>query len=129
MDEESFCKKSKCDSLPSRSLASFINIQTLTSACPFVCTLTPPHHLVIETAIRDALKVVLQHLSIPSEDHGFHAFPRSGATWASDNGVSLDNIKAHGLWRSSMVWVYLKNANLTSSAVPRIFDSTIPDHF
>ena len=59
-----------------------------------------PHHPVIDTNIRNALETVVTLLKIEQRDHGFHSFCRSGATLAFDCQVPLQNIMAHGLWKS-----------------------------
>ena len=82
-----------------------------------------PHYPVIDTSIRDALKVVLNHLNIPLQGHLFHAFRRSGATLAFDNNVQLQDIMDHGLWRSSAVWHYLQKASVAPSIIPTTFAS------
>ena len=77
------------------------------------------------TSIRDALKSVLSHLGIPLEGHGFHTFRRSGATLAFDNNVQLQDIMAHGLWRSSAIWSYLQSSSLAPSIIPTTFSSVV----
>ena len=57
----------------------------------------PPQKHVIDTHICDALKNVLTHKNIPHRPHGFHTFGRSGATFAFDHNVALQNIMAQGL--------------------------------
>ena len=51
----------------------------------------------------------------------FHAFRRSGTTWASVNGVPLQEIIHHGTWSSNAVWKYIQSAPLSSSAVSSTF--------
>ena len=86
-----------------------------------------PFHPVIDTTIRDALRKVLQQIGVPLIGHGFHAFRRSGATLAFDNNVQLQQIMAHGLWRSSAVWTYLQNASLAPSIPPPSLPSSLLD--
>ena len=59
------------------------------------------------------------------EGHGFHSLRRSGATLAFDNNVQLQDIMAHGLWRSSAVWCYLQSSSLAPSIIPTTFSSVI----
>ena len=49
--------------------------------------------------------------------HGFHSFRRSGVTLAFDHNIQLQNIMAHGLQRSSLVWIYLQNASCFQSSL------------
>ena len=37
----------------------------------------------------------------------FHDFRRSGTTWAHEHGVPIDAIKAHGTWKSDVVYSYI----------------------
>ena len=40
----------------------------------------------------------------------FHDFRRSGAVWAYQNGVPLEHIMKHGIWKSDAIWTYLSSA-------------------
>ena len=51
----------------------------------------------------------------------FHAFRRSGTTWAFLQGVPLQEIMHHGTWSSNAVWRYIQSAPLSSSAVSSTF--------
>ena len=85
------------------------------NAPPFAL-LSPPHPQVIDTPIRYALKFILKTLNYPLAGHGFHSFRRFGATLAYDNNIPLQNIMAHGLWRSSSVCtIYSKHPWLLQS--------------
>ena len=59
--------------------------------------------IAIDTYFRDALRLILTRMGISHAPHGFHTFRRSGATLAFDNSVPLQNIMAHGLWRSDAI--------------------------
>ena len=118
--------------LRNRHLCPYVALQALLKSRKH-----PPHsplfakqhysfHPIIDTHIRDALKMVLSHLGIQHRGHGFHSFRRSGATLAFDNYVSLQHIMLHGNWRSSSVWTYLQNASVAPSVVPLAFSSIIP---
>ena len=75
--------------------------------------------------IRQALAKVLRHLQIPLYSLSFHSFRRSGASAAFNNDVQLQNIQAHGGWRSSAVWGYLKQTHTASSLVAKSFQKLI----
>ena len=51
----------------------------------------------------------------------FHDFRRSGATWAFQNGVPLQDIMHHGTWKSDSVWKYIKSIPQISSPVSSTF--------
>ncbi len=47
---------------------------------------------------------------IELQDIGSHSLRRGGATAAANAGVSVDDIKAHGRWRSDAVEVYIRRS-------------------
>ena len=55
----------------------------------------------------------------------FHAFRRSGTTWAFQNGVPIQDIMAHGTWSSDSVLKYIKSVPSSSSPVSRAFQSSL----
>ena len=114
---------------PIRALKALLNSRPLPLGFPLFATIYPPHSQVIDTHIRDALRSVLAILNISTVGHGFHTFRRSGATLAFDHNIPLQNIMAHGLWRSSSVWTYLQNASQAASIIPSTFASIIPSSF
>ena len=114
---------------PVRALKALITSRPTPSAAPLFANILPPHRQVIDTHIRDALRKVLLHRNIPLKPHGFHTFRRSGATFAFDHNVALQNIMAHGLWRSSAIWIYLQNASQAASIIPQTFTYNIPSSF
>ena len=114
---------------PVRALKALLTSRHLPPSSPLFANIHPPFTQIIDTHIREALKTILQSLSIPLSGHGFHTFRRTGATLAFDDNVSLQNIMAHGLWRSSSVWSYLQNASVAPSIIPSTFASIIPSFF
>ena len=112
---------------PVKAIQELMQSRPLPPHAPLFVHKNYPHHPVIDTTIRDALRTVLTHLHIPTRGHGFHSF-RSGATMAFDNNVQLQHIMAHGLWRSSAVWHYLQSASVAPSIIPLTFAKVIPFH-
>ena len=51
----------------------------------------------------------------------FHAFRRAASMWASQHGVPLEHIQAHGTWKSDVVWAYLRSSPSSSSPVAETF--------
>ena len=51
----------------------------------------------------------------------FHAFRRSGTTWAFNKGVSMQQIMKHGTWSSDSVWRYIQSVPSASSEVASTF--------
>ena len=114
---------------PVRALRSLLASRPLPPSAPLFANIFPPFNQVIDSHIRDSLKKILKYLNIPTQGHGFHTFRRSGATLAFDNNVSLQNIMAHGMWRSLAVWTYLQNASTAPSIIPSTFSSLISSTF
>ena len=114
---------------PVRALKTLLVSRHLTSTSPLFANAFYPHSQVIDTHIRDALKTILTNLKISHIGHRFHSFRRSGATLAFDHSVPLQNIMAHGLWRSPAVWTYLQNSTQASSLIPSTFSSVISSSF
>ena len=122
-------KLTNLDLCPVQAIRDLMETRPLPSHAPLFVHSTPPFHPLIDTTLRDALKLVLNHLNIPLQGHGFHSFWRSGATLAFDSNIQLQDIMAHGLWKSSAVWQYLQNASVAPSIVPTTFASIIPPSF
>ena len=114
---------------PVRALTQLIQSRPMSPTSPLFANKFPPYSQVIDTHIRDSLKKVLIHRGIPLQGHSFHTFRRSGATLAFDNNVALQNIQAHGLWRSTAVWTYLQNASVAPSIIPNTFASLVSSSF
>ena len=51
----------------------------------------------------------------------FHDFRQSGATWAFQHGVPLQQIMHHGTWKSDAIWSYIQNVPTASSSVSHTF--------
>ena len=114
---------------PVTALQALLQSRPLPGDAPLFANKQPPNTTIIDTHLRDALKKVLHHIGLSPIGLGFHAFRRSVATLAFDNGIPLQDIMAHGLWRSSVVWTYLQNASQAASQIPTTFASIIPPHF
>ena len=114
---------------PVRAIRALMASRPLPPSAPVFAVSHPPHHQIIDSHIRDALKQILTYLSIPLSGHGFHTFRRSGVTFCFNNNVSLQNIMSHGLWRSSSIWTYLQHSTQAASTVPVTFTARIPPTF
>ena len=75
--------------------------------------------------VRLVLASLVKSMGLHPSDFGFHAFRRSGASLAFNNKVPLENIQAHGNWKSNAIWVYLSNAPQAASVVSRAFQKSI----
>ena len=50
---------------------------------------------------------ILNKLNLQNTNLTFHAFRRSGATYAFNSNVHLQHIQSHGTWTSECVWKYI----------------------
>ena len=114
---------------PVRALKTLLASRHLPPTHPLFANSFYPHSQIIDTHIRDALKTILTSLKISHTGQGFHSLRRSGATLAFDHSVPLQNIMAHGLWRSPAVWTYFQNSTQASSLIPPTFASVISSSF
>ena len=88
---------------PTLAIYNLLQDRILPPDSPLFAAREHPHKQVIDTHFRDALKMILTHLGESQPGLGFHAFRRSGATFAFDHKVPLQAIMNHGMWKSSAV--------------------------
>ena len=77
-----------------------------------------------DSVARKHLKLLSQALEI-APPLTFHAFRRTGASWAFHNGVPLEFIKKHGTWKSDAIHTYLVSSPSLSSPVSRAFAASL----
>ena len=111
---------------PTRALFQLLNSRCIPQHYPLFAQKITPHKQVTDTLIRSILKQILNILSVDHTPLGFHAFRRSGATLAFDNHIPLQNIMAHGQWKSDAIWTYLEKASVAPSLIPQTFSRVIP---
>ena len=78
-----------------------------------------------DTRVRRHLKSVLTLSGKPSNFVTFHSFRRSGATFAFNHNVSLQDIQRHGTWTSDCVWRYVTESSDAGSQVAQTFASLL----
>lgn len=64
---------------------------------------------VTTSTLRKLLITLLQSAGFSSLHHSFHSLRRGGATFSYQIGLDLQNIKAHGDWRSDAVHSYVES--------------------
>ena len=62
----------------------------------------------IDSKVRKVLKSINVHLGLNLSHFTFHSFRRSGATFAFNAQVPIQNIKRHGTWTSDCIWRYIQ---------------------
>ena len=78
--------------------------------------------------VRATLATILANLHLHDRNLGFHAFRRSGASFAFNQNVQLQNIQAHGGWQSDAIWTYLHNTPTAALQVAQTFKATLNTH-
>lgn len=110
---------------PVTALHSLLTSRPLSPRAPlFFCKAA--NQSIHDTKIRDILRTILQTLGITHQGHGFHAFRRSGASWAFDNNIPIEQIMAHGSWRSGAIWEYLQQTSSAGTNIAHAFSKCIP---
>ena len=74
-----------------------------------------------DNRVRKNLKNILKFLNLDENAITFHSFRRSGATFAFNHNVSLQEIQRHGIWTSDCVWRYITECTDAGSEVARNF--------
>ena len=61
-----------------------------------------------DSKVRKCLKTINVSLGLNPHFFAFHSFRRSGATFAYNSHVPIQQIKRHGTWSSECVWRYIQ---------------------
>ena len=78
-----------------------------------------------DTQVRRHLRNILQLLNKPKNLVTFHSFRRSGATFAFNHNVPLQDIQRHGTWTSDCVWRYVTDSSDAGCRVAQTFASLL----
>ena len=74
-----------------------------------------------DNRVRSHLKNVLSLLNLETNYITFHSFRRSGASFAFNHNVSIQEIQRHGTWTSDCVWRYVSDSTDAGSQVASTF--------
>ena len=74
-----------------------------------------------DARVRRHLNLTLDRLGLADAGFTFHSFRRSGATFAFNNDVALQNIQRHGTWTSDCVWRYITDSVDCGEQVANMF--------
>ena len=74
-----------------------------------------------DTRVRRHFAQLLSRLNLAGAGFTFHTFRRSGATFAFNNNVALQNIQKHGTWTSDCVWRYIIDSANAGEQVTNMF--------
>ena len=78
-----------------------------------------------DSRIRGHFAMVQEKLGIKNRGFSFHSFRRSGASFAFNNNVRIQDIQAHGTWTSDCVWRYICQDSSRSSQVQLSFKQAL----
>ena len=74
-----------------------------------------------DSRVRRHFDIILTRLQLKNTGYTPHAFRRSGATFAFNNNVALQNIQRHGTWTSDCVWRYITDSADAGEQVANMF--------
>ena len=86
---------------PVKAIVAAINQHKLLPQDPVF--LTSKGYIVNQSQVRKALAAIIEIMQLPHGSLTFHDFRRSGATWALNHNVDIQNLQVHGGWRSQAV--------------------------
>ena len=75
--------------------------------------------------VRYHFLLILKKLGLSGKGYSFHSFRRSGASYAFNYHVSLQDIQSHGTWTSDSVWRYLIQDQNSPSQVSLTFQQNL----
>ena len=78
-----------------------------------------------DSRVRNHFSQVLKRLGLADSGLTLHTFRRSGATFAFNNNVALQNIQRHGTWTSDCVWRYITDSTDAGEQVADMFRSKL----
>ena len=114
------------DICPGKALKECINLVPGDSNAPlFQFNLFGKWLPITHSRVRKHLKNVLQLLGKDSSFITFHSFRRSGATFAFNHNVPLQDIQWHGTWTSDCVWNYVTDSVDAGTQVAATFASLL----
>ena len=76
-----------------------------------------------DNQVRRHFKTLLCRLQLQDSNRTLHAFRRSGASFAFNSNVSLQDIQSHGTWTLECVWKYITLDHNASDQVAKIFQN------
>ena len=74
-----------------------------------------------DSRVRRHFDIILARLQLKNTGYTPHAFRRSGATFAFNNNVALQNIQRHGTWTSDCMWRYITDTANAGEQVANMF--------
>ena len=70
-----------------------------------------------DSQVRKSLKTINVHLGLSPAFFTFHDFRQSGATYAFNSHIPIQQIKRHGTWSSDCVWGYIQSDHTSGESL------------
>ena len=74
-----------------------------------------------DTKVRRHFTLIFSKLKLSGAGFTFHTFRHSGASFAFNNNVHLQNIQKQGTWTSDCVWRYIPDSTDAGNQVAEMF--------
>ena len=111
---------------PYAALKALFKIYPMSSKSSlFQITTTHGYTTLTDSRVRKTLKKINQSLGFNPSFHTFHDFRRSGATFAYNSHIPIQEIKRHGTWSSDCVWRYIQSDHSSGESLAVTLASTI----
>ena len=110
---------------PNAALNTMTRVYPLSDNEPLFVIARPRGLLPLTDSVsRKHLKDIFHHLGL-TKTLKFHAFCRAGASWAFQNGVTLEHMMKHGTRRSDAIWAYFSSFPALESTVSLEFKAVL----
>ena len=111
---------------PHRALKSLFDLYPMSSQTSLF-QISGPSGLnpVTDSRVRKALKRVNVNLGLAPAYFTFHDFRRSGAMFAYNSHVPIQDIQRHGTWSSDCVWRYIQSDHTSGEALVNALATSI----
>ena len=118
--------------IPNSSICPVVAIKNLLDLTPrganlplFQCKVATEWVPLTDNKVRRHLAMITEKLHLHQAGFTFHTFRRSGATFAFNNDVTLQNIQKHGTLTSDCVWRYITDTVDAGEQVANMFRSKL----
>ena len=111
---------------PFRAVKALFKLYPMSASTSLLQIHTPlGSNPLIDSRVRKALKTINAHLGLSPSFFTFHDFRRSGATFAYNCHVPIQQIKRHGTWSSDCVWGYIQSNHTSGEYLADALASSI----
>jgi hypothetical protein len=100
---------------------------TTTPTTPLLIYGSPGTSTAVVTSrmLADQLRILIIQLRLPPSRYTLHSLRQGGATFCHSLGIPVEQIKAHGTWKSDTVWTYINPTHSDRSIIPATMSQAI----